>query len=273
MGGQESQPGSCPSGTVCNKQTYKCSVPEPVSTEQLRRCLDKDIEQLKANLGSTWAFQDGEAEASRRRRRNWNAGPMNQIPDGGSNMYDGGNKIIVFSKNESKWSSHLAHNNKCSDDQWSSTGVGDIQYFTCKKTTPMTVWFAGFHSPSGDIESFRVDGDNGADNHGHASGGSLSQWDQGALWGHYKQVYGSPNPSINQMVLVPDSRWTSEWSKFTNSGYHEVKRNTGEPVHTLMYVMWSGWTSSPRRRRVSWSGVQYSSWEFKKAMESITVDC
>merc|ERR1712232_825318 len=146
--------------------------------------------------------------------------------------------------------------------EWKDAGVGDVKYFTCKISTPTSVFFAGFKSESGAINGFKTIGNLGADGRGKASGNTIDQSPHGALWGYYKQVYGTNDPSINQVVLVPDSEWVNTFPANTNDGGHNVEGGT--PTKMLLYVMWAGYRSDRRPR-----GFEYSAESFTDVMRSM----
>jgi len=249
------QPGRCPTGYMCNMTTLRCVESHTPPIDSMRGCLSHDVERLSQYLGHVYNFRDGTYR--------------NYIYDGGHDMYDVGNRIQI--RAGSSYSVYLTYTNQCSG-QWTSAGVSDVKYFTCKITTPVSAWFAGFKSDSNDITGFQVSGNLGADGYGSVSANSdadeLGQWEYGSLWGYFKQVYGTNNPSINQLVLVPQKDWSNTFSTSTNNGQHAVEGTTSTSVGMLLYVMFAGWEYGTQPR-----AVHYSTSDFQKVMQSVVDSC
>lgn len=248
--GESASPGECLVGYACNQDTFRCEVSISPPSEQIRKCLTHDVVEMQTHLQKFWSFHSGTSGTS--------------ISDGGGDMYDGGNKLRI--RAGGAWSSDLRYNQKCTGD-WKATGKADVVYFSCKITSPVTIWFAMFKSDSGAIDGFKVDGNLGADGGGSVMGSKTDQWPNGALWGYYKQVYGTNDPSVNHLVLVPSESWTNSYPTNSDKDTQEVLApSDGSGVDMLMYVMWGG-------RNSATGGVQYTSADFNNMMKSIGVDC
>ena len=147
----------------------------------------------------------------------------NYIFDGGGDMYDGGNYI----------STNFAANIYYSDGvilNSNSFGTGG-QYFT-KKITNMWVLAANVNN----VSSFSISGNNGADGGGAYDGTTFNvtvgcQTYKVML----KRVYSAGDPSINQMVIIPDlATATHTWATNTDNTQHDI---TGLAGTTRMYYL------------------------------------
>jgi len=179
------------------------------------------------------------------------------ISDGGYDMYDNGNQLGIRSSTSchSCYTEPLRYTQQCSHGAWTNAGVSDIKYFTCKISNPVTVFLAGFKSESKSITGFRLRGGLGADGSGSANGFVQGQSD--SLSGYSKQVYGTVDPSVNHLVLVPSGAWSNHVSKNTDVDTHNVY-TIGNGVGMLFYVLWAGS-----------AGHQYRPQDFAKVMAAV----
>jgi len=237
--------GACPASYACNA-TYKCEKSQFPSIENLRKCMSRDSANIATRLSKFYSFRDGTRH--------------NKISDGGNDMYDGGNMIQVKG---SRTSSVLDYTNQCAT-VWKKTMVDDIEYFTCKISKPVTVWFAGFRSVGGNIKGIKVTGNLGADGSGSTSSGKTSVWPHGKLFGYFKEVYGTRDPSINHLVMVPDDSWTNTFPADTNNDLHEV---AGSGVNMMFYALFAGYDSSKYRSH------QYTQADYEKIMNEVVSSC
>jgi len=243
-------PGRCPKGMACTPLTYRCENSTEPEIEDLRKCMSSDATKLAKELSHMFRFNEGTYS--------------NRIRDGGYDMYDYGNRLRI--RSATSYSGHLSYRQQCSNGAWTNAGVGDIKYFTCKITNPVVLFFAGFKSESKSITGFKIEGGLGADGSGGVAGEEIGQWPHGSLWGYSKQVYGTRDPSVNHLVLVPNDSWTNVYSSSTNYDNHEVKGNNG--VGMLFYVLWGG-----RNPHKSPQAKQYTADDFAKVMASIDIAC
>eukprot|EP00930_Biecheleria_cincta_P015015 TRINITY_DN1266_c0_g1_i1.p1 TRINITY_DN1266_c0_g1~~TRINITY_DN1266_c0_g1_i1.p1 ORF type:complete len:2583 (-),score=420.51 TRINITY_DN1266_c0_g1_i1:461-7528(-) len=236
--------GDCQSGFACNSTTYKCEKAGIPSIESLRKCMKNDVEGMSKSLSNFFAMSDGTQGSS--------------VRDGGRDMYDGGLKLRVKG---SRQSSHLTYTNQC-DATWKSTGVDDIEYFTCKMNSPITVWFAGFRSASTKIKGLQIEGNLGADGRGSVTGGKTKMWPHGILYGYYKEVYGTSDPSVNHLVMVPEDSWSNTFPKNTDDDQHTVE---GKETNMLFYMNFAGHKGS--------GSFEYTSADYEKVMDAVVSSC
>lgn len=181
-----------------------------------------------------------------------------QINDGGNDMYDGGNRVNV--RVSGSWSPNLKYTQECggpNTKEMTAVGMSDVTYLTCKITSPATMWFAYFESAGANINGFRTMGDLGADGGGHVKSGRLSRI-RGTS-GYYMHVHSASDPSINKLVLVPNTGWSQQTQSTTHLGNHEL---TGGGVKALLYVLFAGN-----------NGKEYSEGEFQSVMNAVLGNC
>mmetsp|Transcript_50458 Transcript_50458/g.96398 ORF Transcript_50458/g.96398 Transcript_50458/m.96398 type:complete len:179 (-) Transcript_50458:642-1178(-) len=173
-------------------------------------------------LPSLYPFTDGTSGTS--------------ISDGGNDMFDGGNILLVKAVGHAV-SARLAYRQSIS---LASAGSGDVTYTTYKHQA------AGiFDSASDGIEVLETQGNNGADGGGTTVWGELGASSSNSNFvGAYKQVYGTSDPSINQLVVMEGSGWSVTSATSTNDGLLTVTKTTGAKAHRLYYLMWGGRTST-----------------------------
>eukprot|EP00747_Dinoflagellata_sp_TGD_P167845 gnl/TRDRNA2_/TRDRNA2_193050_c0_seq1.p1 gnl/TRDRNA2_/TRDRNA2_193050_c0~~gnl/TRDRNA2_/TRDRNA2_193050_c0_seq1.p1 ORF type:complete len:413 (+),score=49.78 gnl/TRDRNA2_/TRDRNA2_193050_c0_seq1:79-1317(+) len=157
----------------------------------------------------------------------------NQITDGGNDMYDGGNILNI--KRQGTYQNRLAYTNQC-PPSGTPTTTNSLQYYTCKVTSPMTLFIAEFYSASVDIQGFKTTGNLGADGGGRTASGKL----QANGWhGYWRTVGHAHDPSINQLVILQQDSWTNTCGSSTDDGTQEVTASNS-PVDRVIYLMWAG---------------------------------
>jgi Thrombospondin type 3 repeat len=162
---------------------------------ELPALLDVFSPALLAHVPNAYLFTDGITGTS--------------IPDGGADMYDGGN---ILNTNRA---SSIPYTNRAivTSDAF---GPGS-RYFTAKYAGLFVLAAEGMS-----IESFSITGNNGADGVGSANGLVL---DVGGARVFVKRVFGAPDPSINHIVIVPGAPATST---------HTFPASTDNDLHTVM---------------------------------------
>jgi hypothetical protein len=152
------------------------------------------------------------------------------ISDGGNDMYDGGNYIGTNLGNNLTYSDNTITNSNI-------FGAGG-QYFT-RKINNMWVLAADVNN----ISSFHITGNNGADGSGTYNGTTLSvtvgcQTYKVML----KRVYSAGDPSINQMVIIPNNAGaTHTWATNTDNTQHDITGLAGTTrLYYLLYAAASG---------------------------------
>jgi hypothetical protein len=155
-------------------------------------------------------------------------GASNYINDGGNDMYDGGNRI------NTNLASSIDYSNN-------TIAVGDglfgagTQYFT-RHLPGMFVMVADVNG----ITSLSTAGDNGADGSGSVSGAVLSSTINGTQYtGFLKRVYGTSDPSINQLIIIEnDPAASHSFAANSNDGQHQVDGLTD--VKRVYYLLYAG---------------------------------
>jgi hypothetical protein len=153
-------------------------------------------------------------------------GGNSYISDGGDDMYDDGNYLSTDLAGTVLYTDGVV---TASDAEFGSGS----RYFTAK-------YPGGFVLAAVDISinTFEINGDNGADGGGSVDGTVLSTTVDGKQYTIFvKRVYDAGDPSINQIVIVPGdgAGITQDFSTDTNNSYHSV---TGlSSVTELYYVL------------------------------------
>jgi hypothetical protein len=168
-----------------------------------------------AALPSLYNFDDGTSGTS--------------ISDGGRDMYDGGNTLRVQSA--SLTSPGLAYNQLCTDvgaAEGASTGVGDVRYSTCRiddASGPGPVFAAAFSSVSAQLEGVMISGNLGCDGSGTTRAsvrrGIVSVQGGAPVYGWWKSVFCSDDPSVNHLVISSDAG-SHTYSPDTDNDMHSV---------------------------------------------------
>lgn len=143
------------------------------------------------------------------------------ISDGGSNLYDTGN---LLSTNLNGGQPVAYSNNVITTDQ--NLG-GSSRYFTRKQ--PGLFLFA---ADLREVSTFRFRGNLGANSSGAASGTVIRQH---GYVGFFKRVVGTSVPTLNHLVIVPDSPGLSHaFSSNTDLDDHDI---SGLPASTRLYAL------------------------------------
>lgn len=155
-------------------------------------------------------------------------GAQNYISDGGNDMYDDGNRINTNLASSINYSDNVI---QAGDGLF---GAG-TSYFT-RHLAGLFVMVADVNN----ITSFSTTGDNGADGNGSVSGAVLSLTLNGTQYkGFLKRVYGTSDPSINQLIILEsDPSASHTFSTYSNDGQHEVTGLTN--VKRVYYLVYAG---------------------------------
>jgi hypothetical protein len=183
------------------------------SVEEALASLDASHSPITALVPNLFLFSDGATGAS--------------IPDGGNNMYDGGNLL------NTNRSSLIPYTNRMVlATSW--FGLGS-QYFTAKY--PGLFALAASNTS---ISRFEITGHNGADGAGSVDGMALTV--PGARV-FAKRVYGTSSPSINHIIVVPNAPpgATHSFSTLTDNDDHFVSGLAGaESIYYLLVASANG---------------------------------
>ena len=157
-------------------------------------------------------------------------GGVGDIGDGGSDMYDGGNRL----------NTNLATNIPYSDDAIitsTSFGTGG-EYFT-RHLPGLFVMVADVNS----LTNFYITGNNGADGGGSVDDHTFSTSAFGDNYDVFvKRVYGTSDPSINHMMIIPEDAGVSHtWATNTNDDYHDLLGiGSVTRIYYILYASSSG---------------------------------
>ncbi|PPK94296.1 HYR domain-containing protein, partial [Nonlabens xylanidelens] len=199
--------------------TDNCSTGNVSATPSLQTVLtdfNTNFNTLTSLIPNAFPFTDGITGAS--------------IIDGGSDMYDGGNIMNTNIGTSISYSDNTLVN---------QTAFGPSgQYFT-RKVDNMFIMAADLDG----ITSFRLSGNNGADGSGFVNGFvdaiTVNGNDYNIL---VKRVYGTSDPSINHLVIIPaDSGVSQTFPTNTNDDEHIISGldNVGR-IYYLLYAGTSG---------------------------------
>lgn len=155
----------------------------------------------------------------------------NSIPDGGNDMYDGGNYINTNLGTNLAYSDNVIINS-------AAMGAGG-KYFTRKY---QGLWM--FAADVNNISSFYTSGNNGADGSGNVDGTILTTTRCGTSYkGFVKRVYNAGDPSINQLIIVEDKPGINHSfpAGNTDDGNHTITGlNTTTRIYFLLYASAAG---------------------------------
>lgn len=156
-----------------------------------------------------------------------NGNNSNYISDGGNDMYDGGNYI----------NTNLLSNINYSDNtivSSSAFGTGG-QYFT-RKMNGIWVLAANMNG----VSSFSITGNNGADGSGSVSATNFNVTIGCQTFTVFlKRVFNAGDPSINQMVIIPQSTTAGHtWDSNTDNTLHTISGLSG--TTRMYYLLYSG---------------------------------
>ncbi len=159
--------------------------------------LDTHQANLRALVPSSYAFVDGITG--------------DNIVDGGDDMYDSGNYLNTPLGSSIPYSDGVVTPNGV-------LGVGG-RYFTRKHTG-----FFTFVADLNGVSSFFTSGNLGADGNGLTSSAVLTRTVGGVTYkGFLKRVYGTADPSVNQLIIVQDRPGLSQ----------TAATNTDDNLHTV----------------------------------------
>lgn len=151
----------------------------------------------------------------------------NSINDGGNDMYDGGNFINTNIQSNIFYSDNVIVNS-------SAFGSGG-QYVTRKMNG---IWALAANMNG--VSTFSITGNNGAD-----GGGSVSSTNFNVTIGcqtftvFLKRVFNAGDPSINQMVIIPQSSTAGHtWDTNTDNSLHTISGLSG--TTRLYYLLYAG---------------------------------
>ncbi|NBV14360.1 MAG: hypothetical protein EBS07_09880, partial [Sphingobacteriia bacterium] len=153
------------------------------------------------------------------------------ISDGGNDMYDGGNYL-----NTNYLTNFTYSNNTILSSGAFGTGS---QYFTLKTTSGLWVLAADMNN----VTWFELTGNNGADGFGNVDATSFNVTVGCQTYNVFlKRVYNAGDPSINQMIIIPQNGGASQtWSTNTDNTQHRVTGiNTNTRLYYLLYAGTSG---------------------------------
>ena len=176
------------------------------------------------------------------------------ISDGGDDMYDGGNYLYTDLSGNPIPYTHTSIETPYQDEVdlvHSFLMDGEVALnseFFGEGSAYFTNLYPGLfvlaaYGPQ--IDSFRVDGNNGADSEGHTSD-SVLQFQDTNYYVCYKTVYGATDPSINQIVIVKvstDQLPIQNISTDTDDTYQLVSNLVQcgvEELHYLLYAKANG---------------------------------
>ncbi|MEX2316830.1 MAG: choice-of-anchor Q domain-containing protein [Pirellulales bacterium] len=154
---------------------------------------------ISALVPSRYDFSEGEFGSS--------------IGDGGDDMYDGGNYLVT------ELTFGIPYTNGVATPGDFAFGPGS-EYFTAKYPG---LFVMGATNIS--INSFSIQGNNGADGGGLADGNVLATTVNGRPYTIYlKRVYNTSDPSVNHIIMVPgDGTGVSHiFDTFTDNDFHSV---------------------------------------------------
>ncbi|KAK3236856.1 hypothetical protein CYMTET_53029 [Cymbomonas tetramitiformis] len=180
----------------------------------------------------------------------------NNIEDGGRDMYDRANYINVVTTNHGA-ATQLAYTQSIIGTR--QAGVGDVTYLTYKVAGIFGryMWLAAIDSANSTLSEFYISGNLGADGGGSSAYSALGESSPGSGWfGFYKKVWGTSDPSVNHLIVIPRGDWTQTASNDTNSDLHRVASAVARgEVARLYFLLWAGHR-----------GVEYNENQFREVL-------
>jgi len=177
--------------------------------------LNSNFANITSQIPSPYPFSDGITS--------------NNISDGGSDMYDGGNYL---STNNSASFSY-------SDNSIIATSIFGTggKYFT-RKVNNLFVLAADMNN----VSSFRVDGNYGSDGGGNTDAGTFSVTVGCQTFNCFvSRVYNAWDPSINELFIIPANPSASQTAiGNTNVSYHQL--NGISASNRMYYLLYAGTT-------------------------------
>lgn len=149
------------------------------------------------------------------------------ISDGGGDMYDGGNYINTNLQSNITYSDGVVIN---------SSAFGTNGQYVTKKLGPMWVLAANMNG----VSTFSITGNNGADGGGSVSATSFNVTVGCQTYNVFlKRVYNASDPSINQMVIIPQSTTAGHtWDTNTDNSLHTISGLSS--TNRLYYLLYAG---------------------------------
>ena len=149
------------------------------------------------------------------------------ISDGGYDMYDGGNFINTNLERSINYSNNIIQNH---------TGFGSNgQYFTLK--------VPGLFILGADVDqvsTFEISGNLGADGSGFAESAEIEITVNGQNYlGFIKRVYNSNDPSVNHLIIIPNTGDSIAHTIATNTNddFHEINGiNNTDRIYYLLFA-------------------------------------
>jgi len=185
--------------------------------DSVRTMLNQEFSSLTDLMPDYFPFLEGETSY--------------EIIDGGENMYDNGNILLL----------NYALLMQYSNDQITSTGFPgqEAQYFT-NKYPGLFVYAADIDG----INQFSILGQLGTGSGGEVDGAELTLNPNGKTWkGFVKRVFNASNPSVNHLIIVEDNgNLTQTFSNDTNSDEHAIYGLTESS--RMYYLLFAGTSGS-----------------------------
>ncbi|NQX00641.1 hypothetical protein HQ447_08255, partial [bacterium] len=170
--------------------------------------LDKNAAGVLAILPDRFLFSEGITGSS--------------ISDGGGDMYDGGNMLAAGATTLNYSNGVLAN---------ATAGSGSVSYFT-RKLDGLFVMAADFNA----VDSFAISGNLGADGSGLVSADEFTIASDGVTYrALVHRVYSAGDPSINQLILVPQKTGISR--SFLPTTSNEDHRVSGLGASSRVYYL------------------------------------
>jgi hypothetical protein len=151
----------------------------------------------------------------------------NSISDGGNDMYDGGNFINTNIQSNIFYSDNVIVN---------SSAFGSGGQYVTRKMNGIWVLAANMNG----VSTFSITGDNGADGSGLVSATNFNITVGCQTYNVFlKRVYNAGDPSINQMVIIPQSTTAGHtWDTNTNNSLHTISGLSS--TTRLYYLLYAG---------------------------------
>jgi hypothetical protein len=167
-------------------------------------------------------------------------GGSNNISDGCSDMYDGGN----FLNTNIAGGINYSDNSVISSTAFGSTG----QYFTryissgaqCQNLPSMFIMAANLNN----VTDFTITGNIGADGSGNVDIAQFNVTSNGVLYNVFvKRIYNAFDPSVNEVFIIPNNPSASQNINFnTDDNYHNLTNIASST--RVYYLLYAGMTGS-----------------------------
>ena len=145
----------------------------------------------------------------------------NYIPDGGSDMYDGGNRIQLDSNPAITYGPYNTIRKE-----------NNLEFFTSEKNQQLFLLGAKIK------KSLKVTGNLGADGRGAYS---TYNFILGDYKFYCKRVYGASDPSVNHLFIVnKDVAASHKYATHTDNDYDELILSNNSEPQSVFYFMWGG---------------------------------